>query len=518
MTTAQPRVVGGRYELTAPISSGGMGQVWRGYDTVLDRDIAVKLIRPDLARDDDTRADLVSRFRREARITAKIDHPGVPALHDAAFDAHIDQLYLVMQLVHGVSLAEVLADSGAQPVEWSASLAAQICAALSHAHAVPVVHRDLKPGNIMITDDGRVKVLDFGVAAVLRSDVTRLTATGDIVGTKPYMSPEQIHNAVPSPRSDLYALGCLLHELLCGSQVFTATEDVALMYQHLEETPTPLRQLRSDVPEELERLVLDLLAKRPDDRPGSAWDVYDRLRPFLPPVELAKSHHSGSGPDPRRPYRQPLAPRPRVRECSGVTEPGATEPQETLGTQESLTPAEIDAAYEHAVELIEAERGTQAAEALAEVIPRVADTVQAQELRRVRAAALFLGGDYRQALPEFDGLALVYARAFGPEDEQALECRRQAAYCRMELGDLAEALAEMRTVLLGYRNRGQERDEEILELRRTIARLQIVTGQRYQAAEALPALYDDARAALGPGDPLTEEIREMLARFGAGEL
>lgn len=503
MTTAQPKVVGGRYELTAPISSGGMGQVWRGYDTVLDRDIAVKLIRPDLARDDDNRAELVSRFRREARVTAKIDHPGVPAIHDAAFDVDTERLYLVMQLVHGVSLASVLAEHGAQPVDWVTSLAAQICTVLSYAHAVPVVHRDLKPGNIMITGDGSVKVLDFGVAAMLRSDVTRLTSTGDIVGTKPYMSPEQMQNAAPNPRSDLYALGCLLHELLCGIRVFTAAEDVALMYQHLEDEPTPLRALRADAPEALERLVLDLLAKRPDERPAGASEVYERLRPFLPPPGRFNEE---TEPDPRRPYQLPVAPRPRAAKPA--------EPQETKCARKPLAQADIDAAYEQAVELIDAQRGTQAAQALDEVIPRVVEDDQARDLRGVRAAALFLAGDCRRALPEFDSLALAYSRAFGRDDEQALDCRRQAAYCRRELGDLAEALAELRTVLLGYHRRGQEREPEILELRRTIARLQIATRQVQQAADALPALYDDVRAVLGPHDPLAHEIREMLERVG----
>lgn len=217
----------------------------------------------------------------------------------------------------------------------------------------------------------------------------------------------------------------------------------------------------------------------------------------------------GSRPDPRRPYRQPVAPRPQPAEGSGTTRP-----RKPRGDQEPLAQADIDAARDHAVELIEEDRGTQAAEVLAEVIPRVADAAQARELRSVRAVALFLAGDYRQALPQFDHLATAYARTLGPEAERTLECRRQAAYCRTELGDLAEALAELRAVLLGYRNRGQERDPEILELRRTIAQLQIATGQQQQAADALPALYEDTRETLGQDDPLAEEISEMLARFG----
>lgn len=188
---------------------------------------------------------------------------------------------------------------------------------------------------------------------------------------------------------------------------------------------------------------------------------------------------------------------------------------EAAGGPPPLAQADIDAVYDHAAELAEAGRGTQAAEALAEILPRVADADQARELRGVRGAALFLAGDFRRALPEFDGLATAYARLSGAQDERALECRRQAAYCRMELGDLTEALAEMRGVLLGYRDRGQERDPEILELRRTIARLQIATGRSGQAADALPALYSDIREVLGPNDPLAAEVGEMLERFGS---
>src|SRR5699024_11152370 len=129
-------------------------------------------------------------------------------------------------------------------VMWCVSVSTQVCAALSHAHAVHMVHRDLKSSNVLISADGTVTIIDFGVAAVLRNDVTQLTNTGDIVGSKPYMSPEQIHNSVVSARTDLYALGCLLHEMLSGRPPFTAVDDAGLVYQHLEQPPTPLRQLR----------------------------------------------------------------------------------------------------------------------------------------------------------------------------------------------------------------------------------------------------------------------------------
>ncbi|MEX5635481.1 serine/threonine-protein kinase [Parafrankia sp. FMc2] len=298
-------VIAGRYELTMPISRGGMGEVWHGYDTVLDRDIAVKLIRTDII-ESVGRAGFVSRFRREARVTAKIEHPGVPTVYDAAFDETSDLFYLAMQLVHGVSLADIRNEhDGPIPLDWVVCIAAQICAVLSHAHAIPVIHRDLKPQNVMVDRVGTVKVLDFGIATVLGTDVTRLTTTGQMLGTRPYMSPEQIRSTPVSPRSDLYSLGCLLHELLTGQRVFHATNEVSLIYQHLHTPPTPVRALRPDVPAGLESLILDLLAKEAVDRPADAWAVHDRLAPFLPAAEPGGPDYAGipgALPDPTRPY------------------------------------------------------------------------------------------------------------------------------------------------------------------------------------------------------------------------
>lgn len=243
MTAQHPRLVADRYELKALPMPGGMGLVWEGYDTRLDRPVAIKQIRADKAHTSAQRAELISRFRREAKVTAKIEHPGVPAVYDAAIDKPDDspdgvaELYLVMQLVRGEDLRDVLAQHGALPVAWAVSVAAQVCSVLSYAHAVPVVHRDLKPSNIMIDTDGWVKVLDFGVAAVLGTDVTQITDTGRMVGTREYMAPEQFLGVGVSPRSDLYALGCVLHEMLAGKKVFDGSSDPAL--QHVHEDPVP---------------------------------------------------------------------------------------------------------------------------------------------------------------------------------------------------------------------------------------------------------------------------------------
>jgi serine/threonine protein kinase len=180
--------IAGRYELTEPVGSGGMGQVWAGYDERLDRPVAVKFLRPGLAVETD-RHDVVERFRREARITARLDHPGVPTVHDAGVVG--DELYIVMQLVPGTLFADLIAENGPLPVPWVAAIGAQICSVLAAAHAASLVHRDLKPTNLILGPTGLVKVLDFGVAAVLDTDLPKLTATGETIGTPTYMAPEQ---------------------------------------------------------------------------------------------------------------------------------------------------------------------------------------------------------------------------------------------------------------------------------------------------------------------------------------
>ncbi|MCT2590870.1 protein kinase [Streptomyces sp. N2-109] len=529
---AVPQRIAGRYELISLISSGGMGQVWRGYDTVLDRDIAVKLIKPEIAESAD-RAEFLARFRREARVTAKIEHHGVPSVFDASFDEEADRLYLVMQLVRGLSLADLLAEhADPLPVSWAVSIAAQICTVLSYAHAVPVVHRDIKPENVMVDRAGSVKVLDFGIASVLGTDVTRLTATGRVLGTRPYMSPEQIRNVPVSPRSDLYALGCLLHELLAGERVFDAVDEIPLMYQHLSEPPVPLRKLRPDVPTALELLVLELLAKEAADRPVDAWTVYERLAPLLPPPDTGASPDLAPPPtgvpDPTRPYRRPAAPRPRPVATGGPTgpapapeAPSPVDPSTPAGSDSvggTVAEQEIDEAVDHALALLDEDRFSQAADVLAEVIALApagqgADSPKLLELRLTHAVALFLGGDFRRALPELRTLADTLSRLHGPSDGRAIDCRKQAAYCHAELGQFEEALHEMENLRPHAAALFGDRSEELFALRLDHARFQVAAGRDGTAARTLRLLHSEAAAALGRAHPLVTDVAAILARI-----
>jgi serine/threonine protein kinase len=267
--------LGGRYRLDATLGRGGMGEVWRGVDLTLDRPVAVKLLSLDI----DPPPELEERFRREAQIAARLQHPGITVVFD--FGVHQRELFLVMELLKGGSLAqELAAHPTGLPIPLVYSLAEQIARALSAAHSEGIVHRDLKPANVMLLDAHLAKICDFGIARIIGSTAGQLnlTATGSVLGTPTYMAPEQIEGHPVDGRTDLYALGCVLHELLTGRPPFEADSGMILLHRHLTATPSGPRAIRPDVPPALDRLVLDLLAKDPQQRPADALAVVDRLR------------------------------------------------------------------------------------------------------------------------------------------------------------------------------------------------------------------------------------------------
>ncbi|MFF1357388.1 protein kinase [Streptomyces sp. NPDC058297] len=510
--------IAGRYELLEPLSHGGMGDVWRGYDAVLDRPVAVKLIRQQsVAASPHLAEEFAKRFKREARITARIQHPGVPQVYDAVLDERYEQLFLVMELVDGVPLHTLIQPNQSLPVSWAAAVVAQVATVLSYAHDVPVVHRDLKPSNILITRDGALKVLDFGIAAMLRSDVTKLTATGSPIGTYQYMSPEQVRNGRITPQTDLYALGCVLHELLSGRLVFTGDSEWQLMNQHVNAAPTPLRQLRADVPTEFEELVLHLLRKAPEARPADVQEVYERLRPFLPvpgtdptPAEAGPA----GAPDPTGIFRHPYA--PRAHGEAGQRTPTASEAPAAPAPLPEALRAEIREVRAHYDALMEEERFAQAAEVVGEMVDPAARALGAENkvvlgLRMRRAVSQLLGGDFRAALPEFDLLADAYARISGPTSKPALDCRAQSARCRAELGQVTDALDALRGVLDAERTIEGDVSEDAVVLRRDIGMLLLSQGRAGEALQLLGPLHDDLCMVFGPEDELTVEIAETLA-------
>ncbi|HEX9338678.1 MAG TPA: serine/threonine-protein kinase [Pseudonocardiaceae bacterium] len=265
-------LIADRYELDElPLGQGGMGAVHGGHDKHLDRRVAVKFLHLPGGPDD----ELERRFVREARILAKLEHPGAPVLYD--FGMFERRLYQVMQFIDGVTVSDVVGEQGPLPVPWAAAIAAQACAVLAAAHGLGICHRDLKPTNLMLCPDGSVKVLDFGLAMLREADVLQFTRTGQILGTPAYMAPEQITGGVAEPRSDLYALGCVLHEMLTGRQLFTGPTAYVVFDKQVKVQPPSV----SGVPAELDELILRLLEKEPEKRPADANELYDRLQPFV---------------------------------------------------------------------------------------------------------------------------------------------------------------------------------------------------------------------------------------------
>jgi serine/threonine-protein kinase len=273
------RVLAGRYRLRRPIARGGMAEVWEATDDILGRPVAVKVLLPHLAAD----ASFLERFRREAIAAARLAHPNVVATFDTGVDNGV--AYIVMELVHGRTLHELLATSGALTPHRAVAIAVQVAAALDYAHQHGVVHRDIKPANILINDDGQVKVADFGIAkaAAAADGAARpwasqdLTQSGAVVGTAKYLSPEQVNGDPVDGRADIYSLGVVLYEMLCGRTPFVGETDVAVALQHVTTPPLSPRQVRSGIPRPLEAVVLKALAKNPDNRYATAGDMQSAL-------------------------------------------------------------------------------------------------------------------------------------------------------------------------------------------------------------------------------------------------
>jgi tRNA A-37 threonylcarbamoyl transferase component Bud32/tetratricopeptide (TPR) repeat protein len=505
------RLIAGRYELATVIGQGGMGQVWTAYDRRLDRRVAVKLLRPDKVAGGDDADELRRRFDRECRVTAQVDHPGLVTVHDAGADG--DELYLVMQYVEGADLGDHLAEHEPYPWLWAVAVAAQLCAVLSAVHAVPIVHRDLKPRNVMVRPDGTLTVLDLGVASVMDTDTTRLTHTGSPIGSPAYMAPEQAMGGAVGPRTDLYALGVLLHELLSGNVPFAGTTALGVLHRHLHEAPVPLRQLRPEVPEPLESLVLRLLAKDPQHRPVGAQDVYRDLAALLPPPGSA---HRAAGPlDPTRPFLRPQAPWPDHVAAPVPVVPAPPPPQPAHAPRG----ADLAAAVDEVKRLLDAGRITQAVDMLGGIIPAAAEkhgehSPVLRALRKQYAATLMEDGQYRRALPELRRLSEEFASQYGGADRQALQFRYEAAQCLEQLGDPRAALAEYRVLLPYFERYATTSPGTPLDIRRRTAHLLLSVGDRAAARDVLTRLLYDAGRVHGPHHPFSAEIRRTLAWLG----
>jgi eukaryotic-like serine/threonine-protein kinase len=270
--TAQARLLGGRYQVGELLGYGGMAEVHRGRDLRLGRDVAIKMLRTDLARD----ATFQMRFRREAQNAASLNHPAIVAVYDTGEEtAPTGETlpFIVMEFVNGRTLKEVLGAEGRLQPRRALEICADMCAALEFSHRHGIIHRDIKPGNVMLTQTGQVKVMDFGIARALASGATTMTQTSAVIGTAQYLSPEQARGEAVDARSDVYAAGCVLFELVCGHPPFVGDSPVSVAYQHVRETPPTPSDINPDVTPAVDAIVLKALSKNPLNRYQSAGEM-----------------------------------------------------------------------------------------------------------------------------------------------------------------------------------------------------------------------------------------------------
>ena len=262
--------IDGRYTIERPLGSGGMAEVFLAHDEVLDRDVALKVLRSQYAGDE----EFYERFRREATSAAGLSHPNIVQVYDRG-EVDDGTCYIAMEYVSGGTLKERLDERGPMEPERALAVAGQVAEALWAAHERGVVHRDIKPQNILVTDMGHLKVTDFGIARA--ASAATISATNAVFGTAAYLSPEQALGESATPRSDLYSLGIVLYELLTGVVPYRADNPVAVCMKHVTEPLTPPRRLDPTIPEAVDALVVKMLAKDPADRPASASELLDDI-------------------------------------------------------------------------------------------------------------------------------------------------------------------------------------------------------------------------------------------------
>ncbi|MCF6094889.1 Stk1 family PASTA domain-containing Ser/Thr kinase [Microaerobacter geothermalis] len=267
--------LGGRYEILSKVGGGGMAIVYKAKDLFLDRIVAVKILRAQFVNDE----DFIRRFRREAQAAASLSHPNVVNIYDVGEDEEIH--YIVMEYIEGFTLKQLIQEKAPLPVEEAIYIASQICEALDHAHQNHIIHRDIKPHNILIGRRGRVKVTDFGIARAVTS--ATITHTGSVLGSVHYFSPEQAKGGMTGEKSDIYSLGIVLYEMLTGNLPFSGESPISVALKHLQDNYLSPRAIIPSIPQSVENVVLKALAKDPDLRYRSAKEMWEDLHTVLSP-------------------------------------------------------------------------------------------------------------------------------------------------------------------------------------------------------------------------------------------
>ena len=538
MTDGKRRLAG-RYRIDGLLGRGGMSEVHFGYDERLDRPVAVKLLRPPSyvpgSPDSPEAVEILDaldrdqkRFLREIRMTARLELAGVPAVYDTGVDDLPDgtrQLWLVMQLLRGSTL-ETLLDGASfsgpdtPSVAWAVAIAAQIAAVLADVHRVDIVHRDIKAANIMVTDGGLVKVLDFGIA-ILRGAgaLPRLTQVDRTVGTPAYMSPEQWAGQLVTAASDVYSLGCLLFELLTGDVPFHGSSRLPLRVAHQESAVPSVAAARPSVPPALDALVAAMLAKDPAARPA-AEAVYRALLPVAAgTVAVADGLLPGGDErrDPVRPFRQPLLGLTGRNPFQVPADGKAADDGPGTGTTRPLTEEAAARLRADVQVLLEGEHPSDAISLLEAGLDRaVPGSVLELQMRRTLAAALLIGGQYSRAAQLFEQAGAAYRQYLGAADPWALDCAYQAGHAYAQAGKPDKALPQLRYYVMNavpLAARDADEAAKVMESRFVIAQLLASTGETESAIAELRAVRPLLAAAYGPESAQVRNLDKQAARL-----
>ncbi|SFX58269.1 serine/threonine-protein kinase [Streptomyces atratus] len=506
---ADTRLIQSRYRLLDLIGRGGMGEVWRARDESLGRHVAVKCLKPMGPQQDQSFTRVLrERFRREARVAAALQHRGVTVVHD--FGEHEGVLYLVMELLDGRNLSQLLEDNKQHPlpVPDVVDIAEQVADALGYTHQQGIVHRDLKPANIMRLADGTVKICDFGIAR-LGHDIgftSRLTGTGIAMGTPHYMSPEQISGGQVDHRSDLYSLGCVLYEIATGAPPFDLDDAWAVLVGHRDTQPRPLRTHRAELPGFFDRVVLELLAKTPEERPVDAGDLRRRIivgrtgeQPHLPPTGQVRL----APPVPVVLPGQQLPAWTRSmttgHKATG-TRPGLAPPDYSAGLTGEWTTGTDRRGLTGEPPPVAAERPTPSPERLSVLADR-------------HSAGLNLGrlGHWEEAGEVHRAVAAEREHALGPDHPDTLASRYEIGFTLSRTGRASDALREFDRVARGRERSLGPDHPDTLAARQEAAYVLGRLGRHFEAHQVYAEVLASRERSMGPDHPDTLRCRHNLA-------